>query len=340
VGVGVDSVRCRICGNESDNVLHVARDLRHGVGGEYEYVECFKCGCVQIRDYPPEFQVLYPPEYYAHQPFEIPPVRRFRNYFRTKWIDYGLTGRSWVGWVLSCVKPVPPLYTMLGRCGVHKSSAMLDVGCGNGTFLFWLSRAGFTNLTGVDPHIAGDVRFSTVLNLFKRSVEDISGRYDVITLNHSFEHMKDPGHVMRKLFELLEDEGLLVVSVPVVGYAWRMYGVCWVGLDPPRHFYLHTPTSLQILCSKAGFRIVDVTYNSDGWQFAGSELNRRSIPERDLVEGKVKLSQVFTKKEIASFRSKADQLNKIQQGDQAIFFLRKNAMNPTSEVNIASGTCK
>jgi SAM-dependent methyltransferase len=333
-------VRCRICENESDNVLHVARDLRHGVGGEYEYVECIKCGCVQIREYPPEFQGLYPPEYYAHQPFEIPPVRRFRNYFRTKWIGYGLTGKGLVGQILSRVRTVPPLYTMFGKYAIHKNSAVLDVGCGNGTFLFWLWKAGFANLAGIDPHIAGDVRFSAGLNLFRRSLEDISGRYNVITLNHSFEHMKNPGHVMRKLFGLLEDEGLLVVSVPVVGYAWRMYGVCWVGFDAPRHFYLHTSKSLQILCSNAGFRIVDVTYNSDGWQFAGSELNARSIPERDLVEGKVKLSQVFTKKEIASFRRQAEQLNKSQQGDQAIFFLTKNATGPASEANVASGAHK
>lgn len=333
-------MRCRICENESNNVLHVARDVHLGVGGGYEYVECSNCGCVQIREYPTDPQVLYPPEYYAHQPFDIPPVRPLRNYFRTKWIDYGLTGRGWVGRVLSRLKPVPPLYTMFGRCGIQKDSAVLDVGCGNGTFLFWLWKAGFTNLTGIDPYISDDVRVVPGLSLFRRSIEEAKGKYDVITLNHSFEHMRDPGLVLKMLFKLLEGEGLLVVGVPVVGHAWRTYGVCWVGLEPPRHFYLHTPRSLQTLCSNTGFRIADVTYNSDGWQFAGSELNRRSIPERDLVEGKVKLSQVFTKKEIASFRRKAEQLNKSQQGDQAVFFLRKSTTSPASEQNDDLGTCK
>jgi 2-polyprenyl-3-methyl-5-hydroxy-6-metoxy-1,4-benzoquinol methylase len=333
-------MKCRICENESHNILHLARDMRRGIGGEHEYIECSNCGCIQIRNYPPDIEVLYPPEYYAHQALQIPPVNPLRNYLRTKWIDYGLNGKNWMGRMLNLMKPVPQLYRMFGKYGIEKSSAILDIGCGNGTFLFWLSRAGFKNLVGIDPYVTGDVCFDCGPKLFKKGVEDIDQQYDLITLNHSFEHMKAPASVLKKLFELLKDVGLLVISIPVVGYAWRIYGVCWVGLEPPWHFYLHTSKSFQILCSKAGFYIVDVAYNSHAWQFVGSELNRRNISEKNLNEGKIKLSHLFTKQELVSFKKKAVELNKSRNGDQAFFFLKKIKMNLAKEPMDDPGLCK
>lgn len=333
-------MKCRICENESHNIPHVARDRRLGLGGEFEYIECSNCGCVQICNYPPDIEVLYPAQYYAHQPLQIPPLNPLRNYLRTKWIDYGLNGKDWIGRMLNLVKPVPQLYRMFGKYGIEKNSAILDIGCGNGTFLLWLSRAGFKNLVGIDPYISRNVRLDCGPKLLKIGVEDIGQQYDLITLNHSFEHMKDPLSVLKNLFIVLKELGLLIISMPVVGYAWRMYGVCWVGLDPPRHFYSHTPKSFQILCSKAGFNIVDVSYNSHAWQFVGSELNRRNIPEKALSEGKIKLSQLFTKQDFGSFERKAAELNKNQNGDQAFFFLRKIRMSPVKESDDDSGLCK
>lgn len=333
-------MKCRICKNESHNILHLTTDIRLCVGGQYEYIECSNCGCVQISNYPSDIEGLYPPEYYAHQPLQLRPLNPLRNYLRTKWIDYGMTGKGWMGRMLSCIKPIPRLYRMFGKYGIEKTSTILDVGCGNGTFLFWLSRAGFQHLVGIDPYISGNFRYDCGPKLFKKGIEDIDQQYDLVTLNHSFEHMKDPLVVLKNLSELLKDSGLLIISIPVVGYAWRMYGVCWVGLDPPRHFYLHTPRSLRILSNKGGFNIVDLTYNSHAWQFVGSELNKRNIPEGDLNEGKIKLSQLFTKQELASFKKEAEELNKDLDGDQAFFFLKKIEKSFAKEPNDDSGLCK
>ena len=129
--------------------------------------------------------------------------------------------------------------------------------------------------------------------------------------------------ILKKIFGLLKDDGLLLISLPVIGFAWSYYRVHWVQLDPPRHFYVHTPKSFQILSNKAGLNIVNVNYNSNSWQFVGSELNRRNICEKDLNGGKIKLSLLFTELEISSFRKKALSLNKNGNGDQALFFLQK-----------------
>lgn len=324
-------MRCRICENEDHNILHIARDSRHNLGAQYEYIECSNCGCVQIRRYPSNIESLYPTEYYAHQPLRLVPLNPLRNYLRTQWINYGLSGKNMVGLICNLIKPVLPMYKILGKNGIGKNSTILDIGCGNGTFLLWLSRAGFTNLIGIDPYLSGDIHCHNGPSLFKRGIENIDRQYDLISLQHSFEHMPHPVIVLNKLYDSLKDEGLLMISIPVIGYAWRKYSECWVGLDDPGHFYLHTSKSFQILCTKGRFNIVDVYYNSNVWQFIGSELNCRKISEKDLVERKIKLNQLFTRQELAYFRKKAKELNEDCNGDQAFFFLKKIKVNPKQE---------
>jgi SAM-dependent methyltransferase len=44
---------------------------------------------------------------------------------------------------------------------------------------------------------------------------------------------------------LLACKGIIVVRIPAVSsYAWERYGVAWMQLDAPRHFFLHSPKSM------------------------------------------------------------------------------------------------
>ena len=59
------SAACRICGNASDNRAHVAREMMFGTRERFDYVECARCGCLQIRDVPADLSPYYPADYYS-----------------------------------------------------------------------------------------------------------------------------------------------------------------------------------------------------------------------------------------------------------------------------------
>jgi hypothetical protein len=73
-----------------------------------------------------------------------------------------------------------------------------------------------------------------------------------------------------------------------------------------------------MLADKAGFVVDRVIYDSASFQFWGSELYKRDIP----LKG-TNVQDHFTAEQLSAFAEKAVQLNLLEQGDQAAFFLRK-----------------
>jgi hypothetical protein len=102
----------------------------------------------------------------------------------------------------------------------------------------------------------------------------------------------------------------------VDSYAWEKYGVHWYQIDAPRHFYLHTKKSMELLANKTGFKIHKIIYDANDYQFIFSE--------QYLQNKNIKAPILFNKKQIKHWRKQAAQLNNIEQGDQACFILIPN----------------
>ena len=58
---------CRVCGNQTGNKLHHAREMLMGRRDPFVYVECGACGTLQIRDVP-DLRPYYGANYYSFQP--------------------------------------------------------------------------------------------------------------------------------------------------------------------------------------------------------------------------------------------------------------------------------
>lgn len=54
------------------------------------------------------------------------------------------------------------------------------------------------------------------ISVVKGGVEDVKGTYDVIILNHVVEHMMSPVEEVRKIAELLNDNGVIYIAVPTM----------------------------------------------------------------------------------------------------------------------------
>src|SRR4029077_21048818 len=107
-------------------------------------------------------------------------------------------------------------------------------------------------------------------------------------------------------------------------YASQRYKTHWVDWDPPRHFVVHSLKSIRLLAEKNNFELEKVAFDSNAFQFWGSEQYEKNIPLNDPRSYSVnKKNSLFSEGQIKEWEKKAEELNKDQQGDQACFYLRR-----------------
>jgi SAM-dependent methyltransferase len=208
---------------------------------------------------------------------------------------------------------------------LQSQTRVLDVGCGAGLIIYDLAELGYQGMLGIDPFIERDLHYSNGARVRKVGIEDVTGKWDLLMFHHSFEHMPDPAATLRRVHDLLEVGGHCLLRVPTVSsFAWQHYGTEWVQLDAPRHLYLFSRPSIERLAAANGFELVNVTYDSDAFQFWGSEQYRRGIPLKSELSYAVNpTAATFTAKQMLDFSRRAKKLNRAGQGDQAAFYLRK-----------------
>lgn len=109
-----------------------------------------------------------------------------------------------------------------------------------------------------------------------------------------------------------------------MSYAWEKYGIKWVQVDAPRHFYLHSIKSMELLVNKTHLKIDDIIWDSTSFQFWGSEQYLKGIPLRsELSYAENKSKSIFSPYDLKLFEEKAKELNRNKCGDQAAFFISK-----------------
>jgi 2-polyprenyl-3-methyl-5-hydroxy-6-metoxy-1,4-benzoquinol methylase len=320
---------CRICNEQADGRMYRVREMFCGTREEFEYVQCPYCRCLQIVTIPSEMGHFYPSEYYAYRSVDEGQFRKgFRAGLRRQRNRYLLFHRGIAGWLLSRFYPAEfPFRLIAGLKGLAQM-AIIDVGCGSGKFLYQLKNAGIEGVLGIDPFIEQDILYGNGLAIAKRSLKEqqhYSATFDLVMFNHSFEHTPDPGATLRSAAAILTDPGTIMIRIPTVdSYAWEHYREHWVQLDAPRHLHLHSRASLEILAKQAGLVITDVVYDSDAFQFWGSEQYVRDIPLESQQSCKHGTGvSIFSAGQIAEFQQRSVDLNRNNRGDMAAYYLRK-----------------
>lgn len=322
-----EQLHCTICGNGANNKIHVAQEMMFGFRDKFEYLECGQCGCVQIINIPTNIAKYYPDNYYSFDKvvYKYNPLKIF---LKKQLMEYRVHKKNnLIGKFLSRFYPNDEdFYAWFEKLNLPFSARILDVGCGSGNLLLKFRKSGYANVEGVDPFIAKDIHYPGGVTISKKSLDQVTGEYDLIVFNHAFEHMPDQEVVLKQVFGLLKKGGCALIRIPVAGtYAWRTYGVNWVQLDAPRHFYLHTVASMKLLSAKVGFHKMDTVFDSLDFQFWGSEQYLKGIPLRDKKShAELYDESVFSKQQMQEFREKAVALNKANDGDAASFYLFKN----------------
>src|SRR5207302_2007028 len=115
---------------------------------------------------------------------------------------------------------------------------------------------GFLNVTGFDPYVSKDWAIGRRMIVRKCGVDALPSGWDLIMLNHSFEHMAEQQSVLQGLRARLNKRGVIIIRTPIAdSWAYRVFGADWVQLDAPRHLLIHTQRSMHILAARAGLAV-------------------------------------------------------------------------------------
>jgi 2-polyprenyl-3-methyl-5-hydroxy-6-metoxy-1,4-benzoquinol methylase len=311
---------CKICNNSEDNRAYQIREMMFGFRDEFIYFECSRCGCLQLAEIPKDIEKYYPRNYYSFQ--QEASHKFIEQFVMTRRDRYVLFNSGFLGGLLYRMPRIVRLllrgspnrrfpdefdavFRAIAWAGVSSESRILDVGCGSGGLLHSLRDVGLKNLVGVDPYISDEVSEGE-LRILKKTIHDLpnSHKFDLILFIHSLEHIPDQLGTLMKAYTMLAEDGVCLIRMP----------------------FIHTMRSFDRLTKEAGLAIVDVVFDSWEFQFFGSEQYKMDIP----LEAKNSYAvnpgnSMFTPQQIRQFRESAKELNKINQGDQAAFYLKRDA---------------
>ncbi len=155
---------------------------------------------------------------------------------------------------------------------------LMDVGCSIGVLVDEAQRRGYETLgIEINSYAATKGRELFGIKILEENIYATSlppSMADVITISHTLEHIESPVLFLKHIKRLLKTGGYLYLAVPNFdGYMVKFKRNTWAGLDPMRHLWQFTPTTLSHILNQAGFGIKKFILNENMDQYA-YELSR------------------------------------------------------------------
>jgi len=144
---------------------------------------------------------------------------------------------------------------------------VLDVGCGDGSFLDALAQQGWeVNGTELSVSIAATAMERLGDRIHVGGISDAGfpqNSFDLITFWHVLEHLEDPRRALSDAERLLKPDGRIVVAVPnLTSWQAGWFKEHWLHLDVPRHRWHFSPKVLETLAHRSGLYVDRTCYFS------------------------------------------------------------------------------
>ena len=232
---------CPICGNQTFNSFLSCKDylVSHE---DFIIQECQNCN----------FRLTNP----------RPDAHSIGSYYKSEqYISHNDTSKGLINSVYRVVRNYT-LQTKLNLINTLNKGVgnILDVGCGTGAFLETCQAKGW-KVTGMEPD--ADARGIAAEKLNSAIYTDLNAlvgtaQFNIITLWHVLEHIADVNTIVEQLHQLLTEGGTILIAVPNSdSYDAAYFKEYWAAYDVPRHLHHFTPSTIQLLFNKHGFKLKD-----------------------------------------------------------------------------------
>jgi SAM-dependent methyltransferase len=237
--------RCPMCDGTGSSCFIQGEDDLGGKPGRFTFVTCTECGLVyqSPRLTIEAIKPYYDEEYIAHR----------------KKANWGIL-TSFYEWAMGKLDR-EKMAIVRKSVALAAGKAVLDVGCGAGSFLAMVHDQTKARCSGVDfKDLSGqpwlkdvDFRHGTLCG------QDFGAqKFDLITMWHFLEHDYEPRATLAKCRDLLAPGGRLIIEVPRLdSLSFRMFGDRWPGLQAPQHTMLLDAAHFRKLLEGSGFHIED-----------------------------------------------------------------------------------
>jgi SAM-dependent methyltransferase len=277
---------CPACGSPDRTLVTISRDWTYLLPGEFPLMRC--SGCAAVYPDPRPTQATLPTYYPSDDYYAYSERGRHVLFARTElparlWYllvrgllsrDYGypLGGLRAAAVILRAIPPLRERATH--RLGVllqpwRPNGAVLDVGCGAGSYLDLMRALGWSRTAGVDIS-ASAIESARALGLeaYVGELADAGfsdGEFDAVSMSHTLEHVSDPVGLLREVRRVTKPGGRIAIVVPnVQSLSSRIFGERWVGLETPRHLVNYSKDALAQVLADAGLVVESIAMRTHG----------------------------------------------------------------------------
>ncbi len=225
-------VDCKLCGGKS--VFFISKNC-------HDLFQCEACGLIFVWPIPQNLSVIYEQDYFSGATHGF------------GYADYDTDKSAMTDTFLKYLKIIEKYSGGVG--------SLLDVGAATGFFL-GLALRNKWDVTGVEiSDFAAEKARAKGLAVLTGTLDSVRfpKLFNVITMWDVIEHVSDPYEQIKKAYELLAPNGILIINTPDASSIFaKIMGKRWHLFVPPEHLYYFNPTNLAKNLSGAGFKVLEV----------------------------------------------------------------------------------
>jgi 2-polyprenyl-3-methyl-5-hydroxy-6-metoxy-1,4-benzoquinol methylase len=297
----MSDVKCLICASKSSFLFkqNYTNQLNSNLTFDCNFYKCHNCEAVFI--YPqPNSEIIsssYSSDYDCYNEKSEIEIKRYNSLKLklAKWrfpevLNVNTTIRKGLALFSEILTGKRITYTLGIPINLDSGAKVLEVGYGTGYWLKMMKGLNFENLNGFD--IQNNTSYSnelikmgiTVKNDLSLDRINWNGKFNLIRLEHVFEHIPDPHGLCPLLFNLLEEKGVLVMTLPSIDSMVKKGNWLKISydLDVPRHLFHYSKKSLIIILKTCGFKNIKVSNVPVFTNFLRNILIRANINETRL----------------------------------------------------------